>query len=331
MGGSQSREDLAKAKADLDVAQRAARALTDERDDLKQRVASQAEELKKSRSSLEEASRSAAEQVAKKSEEVGAAVKKQQLAEELRRSDALLAKRLLDAQLRLYGGVKNLPLPSGLANGAMPEELTMAANMALAAQDELQLRQMLLHTANELEATQKHAAGMEKAVLQQKRGELARELWLQELYDVSMTVRSSSLSVSGGVRMPRKMRPGEAGSGLRGVPGSGLSPGFAVLKHFGDDLTARHGKWAAVGGSVLLDAQKKEMAAMRFALLAQPMADQQWGFSMDHTGSLSGTLKFKPVATGAGEGLAARIFGTMKLKGRKEVRGGVELVYDLPD
>ena len=246
-------------------------------------------------------------------------MKKQELAEELRRSDALLAKRLLDAQLRLYGGKKNLP-----PLGGMPEEMTLAANLALAAQDELQLRQMLLHTANELEATQKLGAAMGKSALYQKRGELARELWLPDLCDVSLTVRSKSLLMLAGARMPRKPRPG--------MRGGGLSPALAVLGHFGDDLSAPDGKWAAVGGSLLFDTREREVSALRLALLAQPMDGHQYGMSMDHTGSLTASLKLKPSPGDAvPSGLSARIFGTVDLQRRKANRAGVELVYDVPD
>jgi hypothetical protein len=223
MGGSQSREQLEQCKADLAKTKNQLNQMSDERDELRARVDSQAMQLEQSRTSLQDAAREAKQQLEEKEEAVNKAVKQQQLAESLRRSDALLAKRLMNAQLRHLGGQ---PLP-GLDGSTAPpaEEGALAASLALAAQDELQLRQMLLHSANELEASQQRVADLQRASLSNRRSELSRELWLPDLCDVSMTLRSSQYLVLGGVRLPRAQRPG--------VRGSGISPAVAILRHLG--------------------------------------------------------------------------------------------------
>jgi len=76
------------------------------------------------------------------------AVKQKQLAEELRRSDALLAKRLLHAQLRHLGGEAHADVTAGAVDGS-----TMAAAMALSAHDELQLCQVKQRAQNSLKHT----------------------------------------------------------------------------------------------------------------------------------------------------------------------------------
>ena len=68
-------------------------------------------------------------------EALNQAIKRRELAEELRRSDALLTKRLLHAQLRHLGG-EQLPGPEGVEHGQL------AAQLALTAQDEMQTRQV---------------------------------------------------------------------------------------------------------------------------------------------------------------------------------------------
>ena len=50
-------------------------------------------------------------------------------------------------------------------------------------------------------------------------------------------------------------------------------------------------RWAAVGGSLLWDAREHEIAALRFALTAQPRAGQQLTTSFDQSGTLTGAYK----------------------------------------
>ena len=81
-----------------------------------------------------------------------------------------------------------------------------------------------------------------------------------DLCDVSLTVRSKSLLMLAGARMPRKPRPGAAAA----------SPALAVLGHFGDDLST-DGKWAAIGGSLLFDTREREVSALRL-----PCSHSRW-------------------------------------------------------
>lgn len=313
MGGSQSREQLEQVQVQLKSTQDREKVLKAERDALKTQLDAQAAELQTVRSSLASATSETAALLDAKEEALNKAVKQKQLAEELRRSDALLAKRLMHSQLRHLGGQQ---LPTLGSSGADNPEGTMAASLALAAQDEMQLRQMLMHTANELEASQKTCAAQERSTLADKRSELARELWLPGLCDVSATVRSPSFLALGGLRLPRAPpRPG--------VQASGVSPAVAVMRFFG--APAMDGQWAAVGGSLLYDASRSELSAMRLALAAQPAPNQQISLSFDHTGGLTGSVK-----AAVNDGLSARIFGTIDLNRQGGGRAGLDVTYDLP-
>lgn len=290
-------------------AEQRAKSLAAERDALQGRLDSQSSELKQTQNSLANAAADSAQALESKDEELRKAVKQKQLAEELRRSDALLAKRLLHAQLRHLGGEPLPAVPTGNEDGMM------AAGLALAAQDEMQLRQMLMHTANELESAQQRNQAMESAALANRTSELGRQLWLSELSDVSMAVRSPQLLVLGGLRMPRAARPG--------VRAAGLSPGVAVLRSFGD--TTSQGQWAAVGGSLLYDAGERQVSSMRLALAAQPASNQQVALSFDQSGALTGSVKTTRDA------LSARLFGTLDLNRKGGGRAGLEVTYDTPE
>ena len=115
MGGSQSREQLEKVRAELDSTKSKANALAAERDSLKSTLSSQAAELERARTALASAASDAAAQLESKDAALNKALKQKQMAEELRRSDALLAKRLMHAQLRHLGGQ---PLPTTLGSGS---------------------------------------------------------------------------------------------------------------------------------------------------------------------------------------------------------------------
>jgi len=310
MGGSQSREELAKCKADLQTADQRGKTLKAERDTLQGRLDAQEAELQQARESLARAATETVQQLESKDEALSKAVKQKEMAEELRRSDALLAKRLLHAQLRHLGGGDGGSLPS-IPDGA--EEGTMAAGLALAAQDEMQLRQMLMHTANELEAAQQHVSAVKRAQLADRTSELGKQLWPSDLCDVSFALRSPQILVMGGLRMPRAPTPG--------VRAAGLSPGVAVLRQFGDPTS--NGQWAAVGGSLLYDAREHEISAMRLALAAQPASNQQVALSFDHTGGLTGSVK------ASRNSLSARLFGTLDLNRKGAGRAGLEMTYDI--
>lgn len=310
MGLGPSKQEHEATLKRLQAAERQAQSLSAEKAALEERVQEQAAVVERQQEALAAASHSCAEQLAEKDEQVAKAVKQRELAEELRRSDALLAKRLLHAQLKYAAGAGAVAAPDAAAD---VDGGAMAAAMALAAQDELQLRQMLMHTTNELEAVQRQALDAERAASAFRFGELKRELWLPELCDVSMMLRSSQLVVLGGVRLPR---PASFAS-----RGSGLSPGLAVMRHLGTPST--DGQWAALGGSLLFDAQEREVSALRLALCAQPAANQLVSLSFDHTGGLTGSVKTKR------DSLSARLFGTLDLNRKGATRAGLEMVYDV--
>lgn len=311
MGGSQSREQLEAAKAQLAAAEKRNSALDAERQALEGRLSAQAAELASARETMAEAGRACAEQLERKDAEVAGAVKKRELAEQLRRNDALLAKRLMHAQLVHLGG--KAPGGVGGAGGAGVEEGALAASLALAAQDELQLREMLMRCANELEATQRTAEQLMRAATAQRRAELARELWLPEMCDVSATVGRGPLLARVGVKMPRASQPG--------VRGTGLSPGLGLMRMLGQP--GSDAQWAAVGGALLWDASEREVSAMRLALSAQPAPHQHVTLSMDHTGGLTGSVKTTR------EALTARLFGTFDLNRKSPIRAGLEVAVDL--
>ena len=137
MGVGSSREELDAAKGRLAAAERLNAALCAEKDALAERLQAQAQTLDLQQRALTQSLESSKHQLQQKEVELGKALKQRQLAEELRRSDALLAKRLLNAQLRHLGGDMPADQPGRIMDGG-----TMAAAIALSAQDELQLRQV---------------------------------------------------------------------------------------------------------------------------------------------------------------------------------------------
>lgn len=287
MGLGPSKEEFDATKRKLLEAEQRNAALGSETASLQAKLQQQAQALEQQQDALAAAAQAAKDQLEQKDDALGRAVKQRQLAEELRRSDALLAKRLLHSHLR--------QVPADAANPVNGD--AMAASLALAAQDELQLRQacaeprrtpaelpsrsrrtprsehvaeglctggmacvraakrcrvceygcglsfshaqrlmsrsrlsiecaqMLMHTTGELESAMRRTRDMEHAASTHLRGDLARELWLPGLCDVSVTRRSAEWLVLGGVRLPRAPQPG--------VRGTGLSPGLAVLRQIG--------------------------------------------------------------------------------------------------
>lgn len=306
MGGSQSKDaELAALSATLSSEKARARTLQASKQQLEEQLAATARELASSREAAEAAASDGAAKLSAAQASAAEAAKRQQLAEELRRSDALLAKRLMHAQLRQLGG--EAPAAGGGVDGLA------AAQLALAAQDEMQLRQMLMHTAGELETSQARSLELERAARSHSRSALSAELWEPGLCDASVALRSSSLMVLAGVRMPRPSAPG--------VRGTGLSPALAVLRQFGEP--AGGGRWAALGGSLRWDAREAEVAALRVALSAQPTASERVAVSFDHTGGLTGSVKTTR------DGVSARVFGTVDVNRAGASRAGVEVLYDL--
>jgi len=246
------------------------------------------------------------EQLAEKDSALLAAIKKKELAEELRRNDALLAKRIITAQMARSGGA-GLPEPS-----AFVESSTIPAQLALAAQDEMQLREMFIHTAEQLETKTAQVDVLAAEAKAHRRREVANAIWFDTLGDVSVAIRSSQFMLLGGLRMPRVQKPGQRACGL--------SPAVAVLRQFGEE----GGVTTAVGGSLLWDARDHEVSAVRMALCTKPTPTQEFCLSFDHTGGLTGSVKAKH------DSLTMKLFGTIDLSGEKKgSQAGINLEYDL--
>jgi chromosome segregation ATPase len=111
---------------------------------LKSEVTQAAQTLQQSKAALQKEGQAHEQLVDSYDAELSKAVKQRQLAEELRRSDALLAKRIMCAQ-RLAQEVSAPEAGSVMADGPI------TAQFALAAQDEMMLRKVVpAHITQEL-------------------------------------------------------------------------------------------------------------------------------------------------------------------------------------
>ncbi|KAL3904265.1 MAG: hypothetical protein SGPRY_011354, partial [Prymnesium sp.] len=133
-GHSQLKEELARVTKQLNEAQDQSTALKSANEELKRQVAAGTEATMRAQDQRAATERNCVAEIEAMEGRVHQAVKQREVAEELRRSDALLAKRIMTAQMR-RSGEKQV-----FAHGGF-EGSTMAAQLALAAQDELQLRQ----------------------------------------------------------------------------------------------------------------------------------------------------------------------------------------------
>jgi len=267
-------------------------------------VHKQAKELVQRDADLAAAANECEQRLDAKSEELAKAVKQRELAEDLRRSDAVLIKRVMSSVLRKRE--EGQPLPGGVD----------AIQATLAASSELQLRQVVQGTAIRLAEVEAQKLALQKSHEADLRRELCESLWLPKLCDVSLALRHSHLMVLGGIKMPRS-RP----------PASGLSGGVGVLRRFGGhfgDASISQGEWAAIGGSMLWDSSKAELAAVRFAMCVQPAPTQQLCASFDHRGKLNGSVK----ATLA-DALSVRFNWEVDVNRKEAPTAGVEFFYDL--
>mmetsp|Transcript_1355 Transcript_1355/g.3837 ORF Transcript_1355/g.3837 Transcript_1355/m.3837 type:complete len:312 (+) Transcript_1355:112-1047(+) len=309
MGNSTSK-DLEEAKTRLAAAEKRTATLADEKAKLDEKVRLQAQTLDLQQKALSDAVESSSRQLRQKDDDLAKALKQKQLAEGLRRSDALLAKRLLHSQLRHLGG-------ASASDGASVGELdgsVAAAAAALSACDEMQLRQMLMHTTSELEALKQRSATLERAAKNHHWSELTRELW------VPQSPRESYLSVT--QRGARQLMAG----GLRVTP---LSPMLSVMQQFG---SPEQDKWCAVGGSYLYNAQKGiGGSTLRVGVCAQPAPTQQIAISYDHNIIRDGHMGVSGSCKTTRDSLTARLFGTLDIQGGTHHRAGLELIYDVPD
>ena len=138
---SRKEQQLSQTQEQLVRAQARGSQLEDEADELKERLQARDEKLSLRERQLADANKDATVRLDAKELECRKAKKAQQVAEELRRSDALLVKRVTTALLRTsHGGEQGL---LG-ADASDAETSTLAAQVAVAANDELALRKASL-------------------------------------------------------------------------------------------------------------------------------------------------------------------------------------------
>jgi len=302
MGNSSS---VLEAESKLAAAERKSAALVAEKSKLIDQLQLQAQVLELQEKALAHEIKRSTLQLQQKDVALSRAFKQQEIAEGLRRSDAMLAKRLLHAQLRQLGGA----MPAdGAVFGA--DDGAKAAAMALSAHSELELRQMIMLQTGELADLKQRTGNAERVALSHRRGELTQELWVPqpstESY-VSITLRSARGHSLGGLRL----KP--------------FSPMLGFIYQSGELDQAR---WGAVGGSLLMLHGVQEWA-IRAGVCAQPSANQQVALSFDrnimsehHTG-LSYSIRTQR------DTFTARMFGTLDLDGGSQHRHGLEVVCDM--
>ena len=131
MGNSQSQQQLDETKSQLAAEKKRSAQLADEKAQLSASLAREQQKLAEQQKAHEEALESSRQEVQQKQEALAYAMKRQEIAEGLRRSDALLAKRLLDAQLRLgaeeYAAVD--PVTKAAAMAELGMEVAICGNI----------------------------------------------------------------------------------------------------------------------------------------------------------------------------------------------------------
>ena len=139
LGGSKLQDELDASKRDLTAARVRLQTLEAQHGVLQTEAQQTAERLRQREAELAAEAQERERLLRAKDDELGKAIKQRQLAEELRRNDALLAKRVMCAQMKA-GGARSpsadFDAGSVVAGGAM------AAQMVLAADDMVQLRQV---------------------------------------------------------------------------------------------------------------------------------------------------------------------------------------------
>ena len=141
LGGSKLQEELDLTALDLTAARVRLEALEAQHGAVQTEAQQTAERLRQKEAELLVAEAQERERLLRaKDDELGKAIKQRQLAEELRRNDALLAKRVMCAQMKA-GGARSPP-SSDFDAGSVVAGGAMAAQMVLAADDMVQLRQV---------------------------------------------------------------------------------------------------------------------------------------------------------------------------------------------
>ena len=140
LGGSKLQDELEASKSDLTAARIRLQALEAQHGALQTEAQQTAERLRQREAELAAEAQERERLLRAKDDELGKAIKQRQLAEELRRNDALLAKRVMCAQMKA-GGARSPP-SSDFDAGSVVAGGAMAAQMVLAADDMVQLRQV---------------------------------------------------------------------------------------------------------------------------------------------------------------------------------------------
>jgi len=308
MGGQTSKlqEELDQTKKQLADVQAQASSREAE---LRDRVLAYEVSLRRQDVALANAARECSSQLETKEQLVQKANKQREITEELRRSDALLVKRVTSALLRREANALAPALsPDGLIGGSMAAELTVAADSGL------RLRQALQQSAAQLEAANSRVHELQLKLRDDARRELCDSLWLPKHFDLSIALRSAPLMVLGGLRLPRAQQAG--------LPASGLSGGLGVLRTFQMPALSQAGL-VAIAGSMLWDARERELAALKLAACVQPSPTQQLCVSFDQTGSFSLGAKASVNA------LSVRVSGSVDANRRRAAGATVEVAYDL--
>ena len=184
LGGSKLQEELEASKSDLTAARTRLQALEAQHGALQTEAQQTAERLRQREAELAAEAQERERLLRAKDDELGKAIKQRQLAEELRRNDALLAKRVMCAQMKASGA--RSPPSSDFDAGSVVAGGAMAAQMVLAADDMVQLRQSVLQLGERLERADARGDGLQRAQKQQARRELCDAVWAENLCDASV-------------------------------------------------------------------------------------------------------------------------------------------------
>lgn len=312
MGGQASklREDLEATQRVLEAEKTRASLLQADVLGLRQELAEQGSKLEQRERELVDSASQCAHRLDEKEQEVAKALKEKEILEELRLNDAMIVKKLVIAVLQK----PQVPRSSSTGAGLATDAGSLVAHGTGAAEVEPQLRPLLDDALARLAAREARTASLVQASRSDQRQELCRTLWLHQMCDASLTLRSANLMVLGGLRMPRSQQGRQSASGLSG--------GVGVLRRFGEE-GGSDGRWTAVGGSLLWDARERELSALRFAMCGQVAPGQRVSVGFDHTGNLSGGLKSNLDA------FTIHANGSIDLNRRHASRVGFEVSYDL--
>ena len=138
LGGSKLQEELEASKSDLTAARTRLQALEAQHGALQTEAQQTAERLRQREAELAAEAQERERLLRAKDDELGKAIKQRQLAEELRRNDALLAKRVMCAQMKASGA--RSPPSSDFDAGSVVAGGAMAAQMVLASSSQFTLR-----------------------------------------------------------------------------------------------------------------------------------------------------------------------------------------------